>query len=89
MTFALLMIWIFLLMTETWLSLGDSTALMELSPPDYSFFNSPRTAGRGGGIATIFRNCLKCNGLPDEIFRSFEVQLFKVDLPTSLLCALV
>ncbi|XP_058653551.1 uncharacterized protein LOC131553157 [Onychostoma macrolepis] len=76
-------------MTETWLSLGDTTALMELSPPDYSFFNSPRTAGRGGGIATIFRNCFKCKRLPDEIFHSFEVQLFKVDFPTSLLCALV
>lgn len=74
--------------TETWLSPGDFSALKELSPPD-CLFNSPRTVGRGGEIATIFKNCFKCKLLPVENFLSFKVLLLRVDLTTSLLCALI
>ncbi|XP_028272710.1 uncharacterized protein LOC114443003, partial [Parambassis ranga] len=40
----------FLCITETWMSVSESSALCE--PSDCTFFNSPRTTGRGGGIAT-------------------------------------
>lgn len=34
-------------MTETWLSVGESSALSELLPADCSYFNSPRASGEG------------------------------------------
>lgn len=56
---------------------------------DCLFFNSPKTVGHGGGLATIFKICFKCKLLLVDNFLSFEVQLSKVDLPTSLLYVLV
>lgn len=75
-------------MTETWLSPGDFSALKELSPSD-CLFNSPRTVGCGAEIATIFNNCFKCKLLPVENFLSFEVQLLRVDLTTSLVFTVI
>lgn len=48
---------------------------------DCLFFNSPKTVGHGGGLATIFKICFKCKLLLVDNFLSFEVQLSKVDLP--------
>ena len=45
-----------LFITEIWMSVGDSSAFTELVPSDCSCLNSPRTTGRGGGTATIFKN---------------------------------
>ena len=51
----------FLCLTETWLSAGESTPLIELLPPDCCYFNSPRSSGRkGGGIAVVFNSGFKC-----------------------------
>lgn len=49
----------FLFMTETWLSAGKLSALSEVCLKGFNFFNSTRSVGRGGGLATIYRNNLK------------------------------
>lgn len=50
----------FLCVTETWLSVGESSALLKLLPVDRCYFNSPQTSGRGGGTVTIFKQDYKC-----------------------------
>ena len=52
----------FLFVTETWLSAGESCAFTELLPAECRYFNSPRTSGRGGRIATIFKR-YRCHWL--------------------------
>lgn len=80
-----------LFVTETWLRTGDLSPFTELCPPQWGFLNSPRISGRGGGLATVFKNIFKCKILPVKNYSSFEVQLFKLAncLQTPLLCALV
>ncbi|KAL6484014.1 hypothetical protein MHYP_G00088870 [Metynnis hypsauchen] len=69
----------FLWVTETWIGAGDHSALVELLPAGCSYFNSPRTSGRGGGTATVFKNDFKCKqrALSTSI-SSFEVTLFEL-----------
>lgn len=50
---------------------------------------TPRTGGRGGGVATIFKNCFKCRLISVEKFERFEAQVFKVDLTRPVICALI
>ncbi len=76
-------------MTETWLNEGDRDSLAEASPCDFFSLNSPRTGGRGGGVATIFRSCFKCKPVSEVMFGRFEVQVFKVDLTRPVIFALV
>src|SRR4029434_1264485 len=47
-------------LTETWLNKNGSAALIEASPPNYSFFQSIRTGKKGGGTATITTDALCC-----------------------------
>ncbi|XP_063334985.1 uncharacterized protein LOC134631021 isoform X1 [Pelmatolapia mariae] len=56
----------FLCLTETWITAGDSSAFAELLPSDCCYFNVPRRSGRGGGVATIFRDCYKCKQDPPD-----------------------
>ncbi len=48
----------FLFISETWLNVGETHALIELSPDDCTFFSTPRTTGRGGGLACVLRRDL-------------------------------
>ncbi len=73
----------------TWLNAGELGPLSEVCPTGYTFFNTTRSVGRGGGLATIFRNNLKCRLLASELFSSFEVQLFQMDGCNPLLFILV
>uniref|UniRef100_A0A3P9MP71 Reverse transcriptase domain-containing protein n=1 Tax=Oryzias latipes TaxID=8090 RepID=A0A3P9MP71_ORYLA len=80
----------FLCLTETWLNVGESSAFSELLPPDCDYFNSPRTSGRGGGIATIYKSTYKC--LPPSLLvslSSFELELFELGCSPPVLCAVV
>lgn len=79
----------FMFITETWLKYGDHGPLFESSPDDSNFINSPRTAGHGEGVATIFKNSFKCRSQPLDNFSSFEVQLLKFYTDNALLCALI
>ncbi|XP_067283633.1 uncharacterized protein [Pseudorasbora parva] len=71
----------FLFITETWTKLGDLSPFTELVPADYSFYNSPRPSGRGGGLAVIMKKTIRprCRLLPTTVFNSFEVQLLQLD----------
>ncbi len=76
-------------MTETWLNVGDLSPFSELVPPECKFFNSPRTTGRGGGLASVFKRHFGCRTLPADVYTSFELQLLQIDLINPVLCALV
>lgn len=79
----------FLLITETWLNDADSSPLAELLPRGCSYLSTSRSNRRGGGLAVIFNNMMKCELLPVESSKSFEVQLMKIDLPSPVICALI
>ena len=64
----------FLFVTETWLNTGEMTSLSELSPPGCSFFSTPRSVGRGGGLAVVFNDKFKCRLSPSASFSTFESQ---------------
>ncbi len=76
-------------MTENWLNIGELDPLIETAPCDCNFFSSPRTVGRGGGVATIFTKHFNCRILSAECFASFEVQLCRVDLMCPIFCELI
>ncbi len=50
----------FLCVTETWLDVGESSSLSELLLPECSYFNSLRTTGQGGGVATVYKSSFDC-----------------------------
>ncbi len=79
----------FLFITETWLNIGDMAPFSELSPPDCSFFSSPRSVGQGGGLTVIFKIKFKCRLLSTEAYSTFEVQLIMLNYFKSVLCALI
>ena len=46
----------FLCLTETWQKPLDYFSLNQVTPTGYTYMDKPRTEGRGGGIAAIYRN---------------------------------
>ena len=79
----------YMFLTETWLQTGDFIPFSELLPPDCTFFNSPQTTGKGGGIASVFKSVFHCGQLLSDTFSSFELQLFEINFPLPVLCAVV
>lgn len=75
--------------TEIWLKQGDNSLFSKLLPADYLFFNTPRLAGRGGGLATVFKSTLKCRPFPSRDFSSFELQTLILTLHRPTLCVLI
>ena len=65
-----------LCLTETWLRAGELSPFAELLTLDCSYINSPRTTGRGGGLASVFKNCFKCKQLLEAQYSSFELNVF-------------
>ena len=59
-------------LTETWLDMSNTAALIETCPPDYSFHHSARQEKRGGGIATIYSKKISCTKVDLGKFSSFE-----------------
>ncbi len=43
----------FMFITETWIKVGDLSPFSDLVPAGCTFFNLPRSSGRGGGLAVI------------------------------------
>ena len=64
------------MITESWLGPGATASLTEASPPGFSFFNIPRLSGRGGGLAVIYRDNLKCSLVDFGSFSTFEILSF-------------
>ena len=79
----------FMFLTETWLREGELSPFTELLPPGCSFFSSPRTTGKGGGLASIFKSTFHCLQSHADSYSSFELQLIEVNSPVTLLCAVI
>lgn len=74
----------FMFVTETWLHTGESIPFSELLPPDCTFLSSPRTTGKGGGLACVFKSSFHCQQIPSVTYSSFELQLFKLNSSTQI-----
>ena len=61
----------FMFLTETWLD-QSNVALIESAPPNYNFVSEPRLHKKGGGVATLFRDCFQCKQMHFGNFDSFE-----------------
>uniref|UniRef100_A0A3B3HT18 Reverse transcriptase domain-containing protein n=1 Tax=Oryzias latipes TaxID=8090 RepID=A0A3B3HT18_ORYLA len=80
----------FLYVTETWISGDDSSAFTELLPPDCSYLSAPRSSGRGGGVATVYRTSYNCKQVTlTKTYSSFEASVFKLDPALSMFCAVI
>ncbi|KAI2645456.1 RNA-directed DNA polymerase from mobile element jockey [Labeo rohita] len=79
----------FMFLTETWLHAGELTSFSELLPPSCDFLSSPRTTGKGGGLASVFKSVFHCREIVVDAYNSFELQLFETNFPTTVLCAVV
>lgn len=78
--YLLLITWI----VSFWLRLGS---LLRISAPFLNcfrqticFFNSPRTTGRSGGLASIYKDMFSCCPVALNEYNSFEQQLFALEL---------
>ena len=69
-----------LCLTETWLKPNDYFGLNESTPPGYCYKHEPRLIGRGGGVATIYRDILNVTQKTGHRFNSFEVLVLNVTL---------
>ena len=68
-------------LAETWLKNDNDFALKCATPTGYNFINSPRSNGKGGGIATIFQNETNCREFENEnAYKSFEHQTLEIEI---------
>ncbi|XP_053481003.1 uncharacterized protein LOC128607830 [Ictalurus furcatus] len=63
----------FLCLTETWIKPNEYIALIDASPPGYSYVHQPRSIGRGGGVGLIYSKNLVVTQKPSYKFNSFEI----------------
>src|SRR5207245_2073650 len=59
------------------------SVLHSLTPPGYSFINSSRLHGKGGGLALIFKSCLKIKTVSIPLFSSFEALCVRLTMASS------
>ena len=57
--------------TETWLKRDDHAKFAEMKDLGYSIHSQPR-AGRGGGVAILYRNGIKVTGQSSKKLKTFE-----------------
>uniref|UniRef100_A0A8C1LVW7 Reverse transcriptase domain-containing protein n=2 Tax=Cyprinus carpio TaxID=7962 RepID=A0A8C1LVW7_CYPCA len=62
----------FLCLTETWQKSNDFYHLNYSVPSGYAFICKPRTIGRGGGLAVLYKEKWKVTALPETDYTSFE-----------------
>ena len=79
----------FMCLTETWIHAGESIAFSEILPPGCTFLSSPRTTGKGGGVACVYKSSFHCRQIPSVTFSSFELQLFELNCSPPMLFAVV
>lgn len=75
----------FMFLTETWLHAGDYTPFSELIPPQCDFFSSPRTTGKGCGVASVFKSIFHCKEILFDSCSSFKLQAFETNFPMTVL----
>ena len=80
----------FLCVTETWIGCGECSPLIELLPAGCFYFNSPQSLGRGGGMATFYKNHFDCRQRAvSTSFSSFEANVFEVGHSNPVLCVVI
>lgn len=79
----------FFILTETWLSQGDCSPLIEATPPDFTHLHQPRLSGRGGGVAVIYRNDFKCTPIYFSNVTAFEHLAFTVNSKVQVLILII
>ncbi len=77
----------FVFITETWLNTCNRYVLGEDVPNNCTVFNS-RQIGRGGGLASIFKDNFICTLLKFDTFSSFKLQSFEMQSTTPVLVLL-
>lgn len=75
--------------SETWQREEEFIHLNELCPAGCSVVGKPRPCRRGGGLAIVHRDVLKCNVIQSQEFSSFELQMIKVGVSSPFYCMLV
>ena len=61
-----------LALTETWHVTSNDLCLHRAAPHGYAVTDVPRSAGRGGGVAVIYRKHLKCSRIALPLVTTFE-----------------
>ena len=80
----------FIYVTETWIVAGECSPLIELLPAGFSYFNSPRSSGRGGGTVTVYKNHFNCRRpTVSSSVSSFEANVFEVGRSNPVLFAVI
>jgi len=64
----------------TWLKPNEYFSLIESTPPGYYYKHEPRLIGRGGGVATIYKDIFNVTQKTGHRFNSFEVLVLNVML---------
>ena len=64
-----------LCITETWLRSdgGDESVCVDMTPPGYKMVQSPRTTGRGGGVAVLYNAAFKSKRQKTTKYTSFDL----------------
>ena len=79
----------FFIITETWLTQEDCSALIEATPPEFTFMHRPRLSGRGGGVAVIYKKHFKCTPIPHQAVQSFEYLGLIINSKTPILVLVI
>ncbi|XP_058642125.1 uncharacterized protein LOC131546532 isoform X1 [Onychostoma macrolepis] len=69
-----------LCLTETWLKQDDYITLNESTPQDYCYKHELHPKGKGGGVATIYRNIFSISQRLGFKYNSFEVMVLHITL---------
>ena len=68
-------------MSETWIRPDITSAnLLEITPPDYSLYQQPRVARRGGELGFFVKDGLDASVVPTKTCSTFENFLIRISL---------
>ncbi len=79
----------YLCVTETWISGSDISTFSEALPINCTYFNSLRSSGLGGWVATIFKEKCICRQLSSTNYSSFDLNIFELGRFESVFCTVI
>ncbi|XP_032442999.1 uncharacterized protein LOC116735317 isoform X1 [Xiphophorus hellerii] len=79
----------FLCLTETWQKKNDLTHLKRAAPDGYSHISQPRSEGRGGGVAVLFRDKWLVSSVSVPTYNSFESTVLQIHLSVPTILATI
>uniref|UniRef100_A0A3B1ISB8 Reverse transcriptase domain-containing protein n=1 Tax=Astyanax mexicanus TaxID=7994 RepID=A0A3B1ISB8_ASTMX len=77
----------FLCLTETWQQPNDFVPLNDATPQGFVYMSKPRDAGRGGGLAIIYREKWRVAPVTIQEHHSFEATVCQLSGPTPTIIA--